>query len=128
MHFVNNIDFGAGGAGEVAHRINQLTDVVDASAAGGIQLQHIRMPVLADHFTMVANAAWVGRGAAIAIWPNAVERPGDNAGSRRFPNASNAGEQEGMGDAIRLKRIGQRAHQHLLANEIIEGGGAIFSS
>ena len=48
---------------------------------------------------MVALAAGLDGRAARAVGPDAVQRPGDDAGRGGLADAAHAGQHEGMGDA-----------------------------
>ena len=52
-----------------------------------------------------ADAAGLGRRAALAVRAGAVEAARDDPGGRGLADAADAGEQEGMGDAARGERV-----------------------
>jgi hypothetical protein len=54
VNLVDHIDLVAGLDRRIAHRIQQLAHVIDAGAAGGVQLQHIHVPPLDDAGTVTA--------------------------------------------------------------------------
>ena len=85
------------------------------------------MPVFREGDAVGAHAAWLGRGLAVSIGADAVEAARDDPRRGGFADAANAGEQERMRDALARKRIAQRAHQHLLTDEIGEGLWAVFT-
>src|SRR5690554_5776689 len=49
-----------------------------------------------------------------------VEGAGEDARGRGLAHAAHAGQHPGLGDAAAGKRVGQRAHHRLLADELTE--------
>ena len=128
MHFVKNEDLVARGSGTVGHAFNdRIADVLDAGLAGGVHLHHIDMAAFGNGAAGLALAAGLGRRASLAIGTGAVQALGDDPGGGGFAGAANAGEDEGMGDAVGGKGIFQGAHHRLLPDEIGKGFGAVFA-
>ena len=79
MHLVHDIDLESRRAGGIAHPVDQLSDIVDAGARGGVHLHHVDMAVGGDGDAVIAGAARRDGGAALAVRTQAVQRPGDDA-------------------------------------------------
>ena len=85
------------------------------------------MAALHDRCAVLANAAWLGCGAAGAISADAVHALGDNPCGGGFPRAANTRHHEGLSDPVSLKRVFERAHHRVLANKVGKGFGAVFT-
>ena len=126
VHFIDDVDLETRGGWRVAHAVHDLADVVDAGTASGVHLQHIDVTVFADGDAMGAAAARLRSGGFDGtVLSHAIQRTSENSGGGRLADAAHAGEQPGMSQAVRREGIGQRAHQHVLADEVAEslGGG-----
>ena len=128
VHFVNDIDLVAGAGRSIAHAFDDLADIVNAGAAGGVHLLHIHVAGFGDGDAGIALAAGMDGGlGSLAVRPDAVEGAGDDARRGGLAHAAHAREHEGMGDAARRKRVGQGAHQRLLPDQAGEVRGAVFA-
>ncbi|MPL90960.1 hypothetical protein SDC9_37019 [bioreactor metagenome] len=127
VHLVDDVDLVARRGGPVMHALDDLADVADAGARGGVHLHHVDMAALGDGAAMLAHAAGFGRRAAAAVGTDAVQPLGDDPRGGRLADPAHAGHDEGMGDAVRGEGVLQRAHHRLLTDQIGEGGGAIFA-
>ena len=87
----------------------------------------IEMAVLGDGLAVVADAAGIDGGAALAVLADAVQRPGDDARGRGLADTAHAREHEGMGDAARRDGVAQGAHHRLLANQGGEIDRTVFA-
>ena len=76
---------------------------------------------------LLADAAGIDRRAALAVGPDAVERPGDDAGGRGLADAAHAGEHEGVRDAAGGDGVAQGAHHRFLADQGGEIDGTVFA-
>ena len=56
-----------------------------------------------------------------------VEGAGENARGRRLADAAHAGQDIGLVDAAGGEGIGERAHHRLLADQVLEAHGPVFS-
>ena len=56
-----------------------------------------------------------------------VERAGEDARGRGLADAAHAGEDPGLRDAAGLERVRDRAHHGVLADQVVEGRGAVFA-
>ena len=56
-----------------------------------------------------------------------VEGARENARRRRLADAAHAGEDIGLMDAVGGEGIGERAHHRVLADQVVEAGGAVFA-
>ena len=127
MDFVDDVNLVPCRRRAVAHAVDDLADIVNAGAAGGVHFQHVHVPVLGDGPAVLAHSARVGRRAALAIWADAVERPGDDPRRRRFADPPDTGQDKGLRQAVGTDGVGQRPHHWVLADQAGEGGRAVFS-
>ena len=119
MHFVDDVDLVARGDRGIGDRIDDLADVVDTRARGGVHLDDVDVPGLGDgHAGLAAPAGLDLAGRQIAA--GAVQGAGDDPGRRRLAHSAHAGEQIGMGHPPRAQGVGERAHHRLLADEFGE--------
>ena len=121
VDFVDDVDLVASRNRAITHTLDELADVVDASAAGRIHFEYVDVAVFGYGKAGLALTAGLGRRAAGAVGADAVERPGDDARRRRLADAAHAGEDEGVGETARVEGIGQGAHHGLLADQFSEG-------
>ena len=75
----------------------------------------------------VADAAGVDRRPALPVRPGAVQPLGDDPRRGGLADAAHAGQHEGVGDAVRLEGVAQRAHHRLLADQVGEGLGPVLA-
>ena len=127
VNFVDNIDLVACRDRGIAHRLDDLAHVVDASVAGGVHLDHVDMAAFRDGDTRLAHAARIDRRAALPIRPNTIQRFGDQARGRGLAHPAHAGHQEGMGQPVARDRIGERADHRFLPDQFRKGLGPVFA-
>ena len=127
VHFVDDIDFEAGRGRAIAHAVDDLADVVDAGAAGGIHLHNVHMAVFGDGAAMVADAARLSRRPAGAVGADAVQGAGDDAGGGGLADAAHAGQHEGMSQSAGLDGVGQGADKGFLSDQAGKVGRAVFA-
>ena len=128
VHFVDDVDLVARRRRGIAHAFDDLADIVDAGARGGVHLLHVDMAALGDGDAGLAHAAGMdGRRRALAVRADAVQRARDDARRRRLAHAAHAGEHEGMGDAPGRERVGERLDQRLLPDQAGEILRAVFA-
>ena len=116
MDFVDDVDLVARRSRGIADAVDQPADVVDAGAAGGVHFEDIDVAALGDFTAGLAFAARRYGRPALAVGPDAVQGPGDDAGGGRLADTADTGQQERMGDAVGLEGVGQGPHQHVLAD------------
>ena len=75
---------------------------------------------------MLALAAWLGGRTAAPVGSNAVQAFCDQPGGRGFSNSSDAGQNECMGDSVRVERIAQYADHRILSDDLRECLRSIF--
>ncbi len=108
------------------HRVDDLADIADAGAAGGVHFHHVDMAALGDCDAVLADTARVGRGATLAIGTNAVHALGDDPGGGGFPGPPDAGHDEGLRYPVGGKGVLQGAHHRVLPNEVSKRFGPVF--
>lgn len=108
------------------HAVDDFANVANTGARGGVHFHDIDVAAFHDRRAMFAFAARVGRWSALAILANAIHALGDNPSRRGFAGAANACHNKGLGNAIGVKGVFQRAHHCVLANKVSKGLGAVF--
>src|SRR5262249_45608875 len=123
-----NVDLVARADRGIADRVVDLAHVVDAVVGGGIHLDDVDVPALHDRLAMHADHRhFDGRRGDGAVWQLVIERAGENARRRGLADAAHAGQDPGLRDARSLECIRDGAHHRILADQIIEGRGAILA-
>ena len=72
VHFVDDVNFIARGYGGIAHRLNNLTHIVNASVACGIHFDDVNVPPFGDSNARLAHSARVDSWATLPVGSNAV--------------------------------------------------------
>ena len=121
MNLVNDVDF-VFAARREANVFAQFTNLIYAIVARSVDLKHIQTDPLRNFSAGVADSARMD-GRAL----DAVHGLGQNAGSRSFARAARPNEKIGVSQALLLNRILQRSNYVILAEDVIENLGAIFS-
>ena len=127
VHFVDDIDFVAGRCSAVADAVNNLPDVADPGARGGVHLQHVDMAAFGDGAAGLAHQARLGCRPPCAIRPDAVQPLGDDPGRGGFTGSPDASHDERVGDPVGHKGVLQRAHHRLLPDEVGKGFRPVFA-
>ena len=110
-----------------AQRFTQFPHIIHAIVGSGVQFHHIRVTIREDRLTFRANAAGVCRRPALAIHANAIQRAGNDSRRGGFANPAHARQQKSMMHAALRKSMAERAHQHILPDQIIKAGGSVFA-
>jgi hypothetical protein len=121
VNLVDDVDFEFPPRCE-ADVIAKLPDLIHAIVARAVDLKHIEADPLRDLPTGVADSARSDRRAM-----NAVHSLGQNAGRRSFTCAARTDKEIGVSQTLLLNRILQRSNYVILAEDVIENLGAIFS-
>ncbi len=120
VHFVDDVDLVAGDRRLVAHRLDDLADVVDAGVGGGVHLDDVDVAALHDGGAVFAHLVHVDGGLIDLAGDRIVERAGEDARRRGLADAAHAGEHIGLRDTPAVESVGEGAHHRLLADEIDE--------
>ena len=90
MHLINNIDFEARCAGRIAHIVDNLANITNAGARGGIHLNHIDMRAIHNGGAMHAifGQAHTGRVHRLGL---IIQRARQNTRRCGFADAAHAG-------------------------------------
>ena len=118
VHFVDDVDLVARAGRCIAHAVDDLADVVDAGARGGVHLQDVDMARSRRwprRDRRRRTGGWSGR--RLAVGPDAVEGAGEDARGGGLADAAHAGEHEGVGDAAGGEGVRQRPHHRLLPDQ-----------
>jgi hypothetical protein len=117
VHFVDDVHLVARRHRAVAHALDQLAHVVDTGVGGRVLLDHIDVAVLGDGGAVLANAAGIDRGPALAVPADAIQRAGDDARGGGLAHAADAREHEGVRKTPRFDGIAQGTHHRVLADQ-----------
>ena len=120
MHFVDDINLETGGNGGIAHAFNNLADIINAGAAGGIHLHHIHMAGFGDGPAIVTSAAGGYGWPAGAVRPDTIQGLGNDAGGGGLANSAHPGQDKGMGQPSGFNGIGQGADHGVLTDQLIK--------
>ncbi len=112
VHLVDEVDLVPADGRRVARVIEDLAHVVDAGVRCRVELEQVDEAPGIDVDTGRADSARRRRHAF-----DAVEALGKDARDGRLAHAARSGEQIGMVQPAALERVGQRAHDMLLARE-----------
>ena len=128
VDFVEDIDLVARRHRGVADGVVDLAHVVHAVVGGGVHFEYVDVAALDDGLAMHAHRRHRdGRPGDRAVGQFVVERAGEDAGGGCLADAAHAGEDPSLRDAAGLERIRDRAHHGVLADEVVEAGGAVFA-
>jgi DNA-binding YbaB/EbfC family protein len=122
VDFVDDEDFETVALRSVREAFLKPANVIDAGVARAVDLLHV--DVVADG-DLDARRARLARYCGGAFF--AVERFGEDPGAGRFTYATNAGEQEGVGDSVSSDRVGKSGRYVTLTNEILERLWPVFT-
>ena len=111
----------------VAGIFDNLADVVDAGVRGRIHLDDIDMARFHDGLAVHADLRHDHGGFLNLSRQQIVESAGQNARRRGLADAARAGQHIGLVHAPEVKGVGQRAHQHVLADQVIKIAGPVFA-
>ena len=100
VHFVNDIDLVARLNRSIAHAVEQIAHIINASAAGSIQLQHIHMPTINDCAAVAAFCGQVNAGAVLSLAVE-IQSPGQEPRRRGLTDPAHPGQHKGMGNPAR---------------------------
>ena len=125
MHLVNNIDFEARRAGRIAHIIDNLANIANAGARGGVHLNHINMGAVHNGGAMraVLSQRHAGRVHGLGL---IIQGACQNPRRGGFADPAHTGQHKAMRDASAVKCIGQGLHHRLLADEVVKIARPIF--
>ena len=119
--FVDYIDLASALDGGKVDLFPYVSYLVDAAVAGGVEFDDVHEPPFVNR---LANSADVAGVAVLKI--EAVDHLGQDAGGCGLAAAAGAAEQVGVGDTPLLGRLAQGGCDVLLANQLVEAGGAPF--
>ncbi|GJE72535.1 hypothetical protein CHKEEEPN_4092 [Methylorubrum podarium] len=128
VDLVDDVDLVAGRDRRVADAVDDAAHVVDAGMRGGVHLQHVHVPGFHDRLAVQPEFRHRHGGAGIRLaGAEIVEAAGEDAGGGGLADAAHARQHPGLRDAVGRERVAQRAHHGALADQVVEGLGAVFS-
>ena len=104
LRLVDDVDLLAALHGRGGRLLAQLARILDATVAGGVDLDHVQVRALTDRDALGAHAARLGRGALLA-----VDHLGEDASGGGLARAPGPAEQERVVQAAFADRAGERA-------------------
>jgi hypothetical protein len=116
MDFVDDIDFVTCRYGAVVNRFDNFTRIIYASMTGSINFQNIDMASSRNRSAIFTYPAWLQRGFAVAISPNAVKTFGKKPCGRGFANAAYTCQDKGMGKAAKRQSVAEGTNQRILSD------------
>ncbi len=127
VHFVDDVDLGAGRDRAIARVFDDLPHVVDAGVRGSVHLDHVDVARIHDRLAVRAELRHVDARPVDLARNAIVQRAGENARGRRLAGAADAGENIGLMDAVDGEGIGDRPDHRLLADQVLEALRPVFS-
>ncbi len=104
MRLVDDVELRLQLRRRVFDALPKIANIVDATVAGGVDLDHVGVRAVVDGHARCAGVA----GAIGRIRIEAIDRLGENACCGRLARAARTAEQVRMGDAVERDRILQR--------------------
>ena len=127
VDFVDDVDLVAGAGRRIAHAVVDLADVVDAGMGGGVHFQHVHVPAFHDRLAMHAERRHLdGRALHRAVRQFVIQRAGENARRGGLADPAHTGQDPGLRNPPGLERVRDGADHGLLADQVVETGGAVF--
>ncbi len=127
VRLVDHEDLEAADAGLVGGALDHVAHLVDAAVAGCVQFDVVEIAVGVDLGAGLAHAAGLGRDAAVAIRPRAVQALGQDAADRGLSDAPRAREEVGVVQALRLQGVAEGLHDVLLPDHLREGARTVLA-
>ena len=128
VDFVDDVDLVARARRRIAHAVIDLADIVDAGVGRSVHLQHVHVPAFHDRLAVHAEVRHVdGRPLHRAVGLLVVQGAGEDAGGGGLADPADAGEDPGLRNSPGLERVRDGADHGLLADQVLEAGGAVFA-
>jgi hypothetical protein len=122
VDLVDVVDFELAAGGGEADGFAEVADLFDAVVRGTVDFEDVEGSAFGDFDAEVFIGIEVRLGAA-----GAVEGFGEDAGGGGFAGATRAYEEVGVGEALLLDGIAERADDVILTENVVESSGAVFS-
>ena len=101
-------------------------DIVDAGVRGSVHFEDVDMARFHDRLAVDAGFREIDGRPAGTVGAFEIEGACENAGGRRLADAADAGQHPGLRDTAGRKRVGERFHHRVLADQVGEVPGAVF--
>jgi hypothetical protein len=122
VHFVDKVNFVTTFRRGIAHVVAQLAHIFHAVVARAVDLDDVERISRGNFLAVIADPARRHR------WSlNAIERLGQNARSRSFPDTARTDKKICVREAILFDRILQRLRDMILPDQIVERLRSILS-
>ena len=125
VHFVDDVDFVGRLGRRVFNRIDDLANVGDTGVRGRIHLDDVDVAPLDDGLIVDALAVEIESRMAAGVVLE-IDRPGEDARGGGLADAADAGEHEGVRNAVGLEGVAQRLHHRVLADQGRKAGRPVF--
>lgn len=122
VDFIDVVDFELTAGGGEFYRFAEFADLFDAIVGGAIDFEDVEGAAFGDFAADIGIRVEVNFGAVLA-----VEGFGEDACRRGFAGAARAHEEIGAGEAVLLDGVAECFYDMVLAEDIGEGFGTIFS-
>ncbi len=128
VDFVDDVDLVAGARRRIAHAVVDLAHIIDAGVGGGVHFQDVHVPAFHDRLAMHAKYRHVdGRALHRSVRQFVIQRAGENPRRGGLADPAHAGQDPGLRNPPGLERVGNGADHGVLADQILETGGAVFA-
>jgi hypothetical protein len=115
VRLVDDVDLRGQLCWGIAHFVSQIADIIDATVAGGVDLDNIRRCARIDGDTVGADVA----GALRRVFRKAVDGLCEQSRRSGLACAPRPAEQKGVPDSIKPDCVLQCAHDMALANKLV---------
>ena len=122
VNFVDDVDFEITACRCEADIVSKFANLIDAIVAGTVDFQYVEADTLGDLPAGVADSTRIDGWAM-----NAVQSLGQDPGNRSFTSSARADKKVGVSNTLLLNRIFQRLNDVILAEDVVEYLGPIFS-
>ena len=108
------------------HTVNDLANIVDTRAAGGVHFHNIHMATFDNRTAMFTHAAGICRWATLPVRADTIHAFGNNARGCGFTRSADTCHDKCLRNAISGKGIFQGAHHCILTDQIGKGFWSVF--
>src|SRR5579884_3301180 len=127
VNFVDDVDFVARADRGVAHRVDDLSDIIHPRMRSGVHLDDVDVPSLGNGAAWLAYIAGRDRRTALPVRADAVQGLCDQPRRRGFADPPDSGEKESMRDPAALDRVGESLHHRVLTDQLGKGLRAVLA-
>ena len=122
MNLIDNVDFKTATRRCEANVVSEFSDLINAVIAGAVDFEYVEADALRNLSARIADSARVDGWAM-----NAVQGLGQDPGRRSFTSTARADKEVGVRNPSALNRVFQGLNDVILAQNVVEYLGPIFS-